>query len=428
LEEELDTGPDEVTLFSARSGMKSDSFEPRSGRPYDPDAAFFAGSVSRNFLDVGDSAASSSLRPRFPRPVKAARSLYTAARSDETPTIVATAGRLSTLPDDVRSRGEITRFLQERRNTDEFFVRQGDNQSGEAEAVVSARGADKDNPDPGAGIVESGETTEFVRAGEPFVTKVDGEQVPIQLFRQRDSDTDVDTDTPDTTGRRDTDTETDGDSFSDTDTDAETVTESELADLTSSRYSPGRDGTPFTPPVGSSSGPSDDTTSPANTPVDSSQQSDTDSQPVGSSPTGIFGSLTGSTPPSDPESPTSSFSGGGPTSSLFGGGRPSSTFSLLSPTGSPPESTPTSPTESDPPGSPTGSPPGSPTQSPPGSPTGTPPTDTPTNPPRSPDIDLGLDEDEDDEMLGFGSVAQGTLTDFRNPLTGGVIETEDIDE
>jgi hypothetical protein len=198
--EALNAQADEVTLFSARSGVKSERFEPRSRRPYDPDAGYFAGSVSRNFLDVDGTPETRGGGVRRPQPVAAARSLVSAARREDTPTIVATAGRVRELPDDVRTREEITSYLQEQRNTGEFFVRQSDNQSGEAEAIVSAEGADSTvtmesggqvyRPDetPGTAEVESGEATEFVEVGDPLQTEVRGERVPIQAFRQNTGD------------------------------------------------------------------------------------------------------------------------------------------------------------------------------------------------------------------------------------------------
>lgn len=187
LEEALGVTAGEVTLFSARRGRKGSEFEPKSGRPFDPDAAFFAGSVARNFLDLSRGAVSGGLRsfrPRLPRPIAATRELIDAALGRGGPNIVATAGVLETLPKGVRTRAQITEFLQEQANTGRFFVRPPDIQSGEAEALVSAVGVGKVDPDPGAGIVGPGEATRFVEVGDPFFTTIRGERVPIQLFRQ----------------------------------------------------------------------------------------------------------------------------------------------------------------------------------------------------------------------------------------------------
>jgi hypothetical protein len=197
----LDVGSDESVVFRAVSGRKSEIYEPRSRRPYDPDATFLAPSVARNFLDV-DPARTGGDGIRAPRPVAAAKSLIAAARGENVPTIVATAGRVDPLPEDVTDRAAITQFLQEERNTGRFFApREGQQTvSGESEVFVSAEGAVSTEPmnfrgtffDPdemaGTGVVESGETTTFVEVGKPLYTEIRGEKVPIQLFRQDTDD------------------------------------------------------------------------------------------------------------------------------------------------------------------------------------------------------------------------------------------------
>lgn len=421
LEDALDTGPDEVTLFSARSGMKGDSFEPRSGRPYDPDAAFFAGSVSRNFLDVtGVPSASGLSRPRLPRPIKGAKSLFQAARNQ--PTIVATAGELDTLPDNVRTRGEITEFLQENRNTDTFFVRQGGNQSGEAEAIVSARGADKKDPWQGAGQVESGETTEFVEYDDPFITEVEGERVPIQLFRQRS----------------DGDSGTSGSEIDIADVDAETVTETELVDIATSEYTPGNDGEPVSPPSGGpvatedtsvtesgteakapeigetiQSSPNQDVDATAVKPVDETILSDPsggvqdsgapfigdemETEPVESPSSSPLSSTPASAPPSSPspepvESPIA---------------EPIEEPSVVPPTSPPASIPPEEPVTGPPTSTPVSMPPEDPFGPPTGSPTGSPPVGPgDSTPPRRPRFDFG-DDDDDDSIFEDAFTAEG---------------------
>jgi hypothetical protein len=188
IRDRLEAGEGESTLFSARSGRKPERFELRSGRPYDPDAAFFAGSVSRNFLDVGRTPSGGFGGFRLPRPFSAARSIGQAARGDS-PSILATAGRIDELPGNVRTRGEITEFLESEANTGRFFTRQSDNQSGEAEAVTAAEGAESTvDPLPGAGQIEPGDATEFVEVARPMQTEVGGEGIPIQFVRQDTGD------------------------------------------------------------------------------------------------------------------------------------------------------------------------------------------------------------------------------------------------
>jgi|GEM_PF-5511586 len=189
----LDAEADESVLFSARTGVKGDRFEPRSGRDYDPDASFYSGSVATNFLKL-NKASESSLGGglRLPRPIAAARSLTQAARQEGTPVIVGTAGRVRMFPKDIVSaRGDrraMTEFLEEQANTGEFYTLRPEAESGEAEALTAASGASKTDPKPGAGLIDEGDATEFVEVARPFRTEIRGERVPIQLYRQNTDD------------------------------------------------------------------------------------------------------------------------------------------------------------------------------------------------------------------------------------------------
>lgn len=235
IESALDVDEGENVLYHATGRTKGDTYEARSYRDYDPDAMYFSGSVSKNFLpDAGNPEISPlDVSLRRPKPVKAVRSLF----SDENPTIVASAGKIDTMPDDATSRGDVSQFLKENTNNNRFYVQDPDSgrQTGEAEALVGAHAGRKENPDPGAGIIEEGEGTEFVNLNEPLQTEIRGEPVRIQAMRQRGYREGGETTLPDA-----------GESYS----------PDELADSLESRGSPGGEaGTPVVPTFGLGGGP-----------------------------------------------------------------------------------------------------------------------------------------------------------------------------
>lgn len=401
LERALGAEGDEFTLFSARSGVKDPEFTPRSGRPYDPDAAFFAGSVSTNFLDVpgGAGAASSGVpTPRLPRPIEGARSLVRAARGEDTPTIVATAGRIEGMPEGVAGAGPETQFLRRQTGMGTFFTRRPEAQSGEAEALISAEAVGK-NVDFRTTTAE--EATEFVRVDDPFRTEFQGETVPIQLFRPRTEGVDVD--------------------------EGEVFTEGDIAELATSRSIPGgragqpigptpappAAGTPRASPTEADAGQSlfgfgdASATAPATEPTAPTEVSPTapatESFGFGFTSPTAAAEPTRPTAPSEPTSPT-----GGTVSSIFGGPSEPPTA---------PSQPPTSPTG--PPSAPPSGPPSGPPSQPPGSPTDTPlspfsPTpaqEPPSQPPRR--IDRDDDTDTDEEQF-FGQAPQDVF--FTNPI------------
>jgi len=195
---------------------------------------------------------------------------------------------------------------------------------------------------------------------------LDDDRAQTTLTRTRRQDTDVDVDTT----RRRTDTDT------------------RRTDRDSPDTSPGSTGTPVGIGVGAS--PTDDS------PSDSAGDGESPTSPgAGESPGDGFGS------PGDGPSP-----GDSPPGNIFsppGGGGP--------PGGSPGDGSPPS----------TGSPPGS--GGGPGS-----PGETPTPPPqatRTPsDLNIEIDSDDEEETAALFGAASPSFTDFRNPLTGEVLETD----
>ncbi|QLC35780.1 hypothetical protein EFA46_016025 (plasmid) [Halarchaeum sp. CBA1220] len=378
IKEALDVGEGESALYHATGRRKGDTYMARSYRDYDPDAIYFAGSTSKNFLpDAGDPEIGfTDLKPRRPKPVKAVRSIFT----DEKPTIVATAGKVEKMPDTVETRGDVSRFLRENANNERFYVQNENRQSGEAEALTAAHAAKKENPDPGAGIIGEGEGTEFVNLDEPLATEIRGEKVRIQAMRQRDYFAEGDA------GTTKVDLE-------------DSITESNLAEKMRDSPRPGGEpGTPVVPigGLGYDGGPASGMSPSGPTSVDQFTTSDPyNGGGFGDAGAGDIldvGVGPGRSPGADgPGSTRPTGDGGGPTSPPNSGGPSGGDRSPFPgetgvPTGSPgsggPSSgSPGSPTS--PPGS--GSPPSSPPESPPTPPQGgTSESGDPTTPVSSP--------------------------------------------
>jgi hypothetical protein len=327
------------------------------------------------------------------------------------------------LPDGVRSRGDITDFLGEQADSGRFFTRQADNQSGEAEAITAAEGADSTtDPLPGAGRIEPGDATEFVEVARPARTEIDGEPVPMQFFRQNTADA-----TPLRQQRGEV-----ADFFAD---DRGQMSLSGTGRRTSRRRgsSLGRSDQPYTPGGRSGTPLSPISASGASSPF-ASELEDVDSSPGaagspsgsspggGSTPGGSSSPGTGGSPSGS--SPFGSLTGTGSGGAVGGGGSGSTTGSPVGTTGGSGTASPTDTTSPTGSGSPTGGGGGgSPTTG--GSPTGsgfgsgfgsgTATEDQPRGRPQIPGDEVDL-EDEGDVLLGEQDDLFGS----------GIAEAEDI--
>lgn len=423
---ELGVQSGEDVVYRAVSGRKGEVYEPRSRRPYDPDATFFAPSVARNFLNVRGSGGRGG-GIRRPKPLSALVGIYRAARGKGTPNIIATAGEIRPFPTDVQSLADRTRFLQQRRNTGELYAptRKGQQTvSGEAEVMVSAEGATSTEPMrfggkyfdpdeiPGTGVVESGETTRLTEAGDPFYTRIKGERVPIQLYRQDPDAADVAEDVgEDAAMAADDDSGSLLDDLLGAGDDGTTPSPSDY-------YEPGgQPGTPYAPVPASpgapaaASGPaasvSDDAATPSMLAGITESVADSPAGNVAYQPSESgFG-----TAPGTPSFPIQTPAGSAPASAPEGSPVPTAPESVISPMQGTPgtPSTPSVPSTPSTPGSPT-----SPTQPTAG---GAPPT----SPTRAPRLDLDFDDDERRREDEIGELRDPEYTGYYDPLVGDLL-------
>lgn len=440
----LDVGAEEYTLFRAVRGVGDDIYEPRSRRPYDPDATFLAPSVARNFLDLEGTGGTSGLGLRRPRPIEAARSLVSAGQR-EGPAIVATAGRVDPLPSSVSGRADLTEFLQEQRNTGTFYAPSRQAQqtvTGESEVFVSAEGATSTQPmtfrgrdyDPeeieGTGVVESGETTQFVQVDDPLYTEIRGERVPIQMYRQ---DTGEYTPLGEQGGitsslggggtfsqflsdeRAQLGARSDVDDVDTTDYLTGSATGSSVAERFGYDYQPGgRAGTPVYPtvtPTGSATTTETDTQTPQPTEPVTPTATEPTQPTMADSPFGGMTTATETEPVSDTGIGTPTTTTATEASDVFVGTPTEPTPPTGDPTG------PTGPTQPTDPTTPT---PSTPTYGLPG--LGTPttpttPTDDPPGTPQTPLRTMPDSDDDDDESIYRPETPTGQL--FENPVATG---------